>query len=536
MTSWYVNPDIVGGSDDGTTPANAWSTLASAFTYFAGLSSGGAGDDHQILCTASSGSIDSGFDSAFNTYTISYFYTTGYSLTIAPNTGDESDKTGLDTSKYRIGGYGFRLNVGELHILNIQIALTQRGHIQLENYGETSDHEIGFNYFQNDTSADRLEYFILDDISIAASTMSVHDNVFFANGQTHWSHVFVNARPSDLHVYNNVMEGQTATYGSVYISSGYSGDYIIKNNKIVNSNDDINDAGSSGATTVQYNAADDDLDTEFSEATNIQPSNWANELSDYANGDMTHVTSGQTNNAGVGPSSDANVSTTDIDGDSRSGSSCDIGPDEFVASGSTVTVICADGVAFTISNIGNGTFNAQAIDAIGMNDTDIGPATMLAQSTDAFSFDDWAGGLGAVVVTASDVVTLGDNAIGLFTAQGVSGDGFAIGEALTVQIQVVAQALDGVNMDDSALVFATMLAVATDGVAIDDSSLATTGTTATGNVTVTFSTQSGTISLTVQRSGAGLTEQSGGASLTGKTADSTLTGKKSDSSLSGKGI
>jgi len=43
--------------------------------------------------------------------------------------------------------------------------------------------------------------------------------------------------------------------------------------------------------------------------------------------------------AGIGPSSDSNVPSTDIDGDSRSGATCDIGCDEYQESGVTVPVL-----------------------------------------------------------------------------------------------------------------------------------------------------------------------------------------------------
>lgn len=43
--------------------------------------------------------------------------------------------------------------------------------------------------------------------------------------------------------------------------------------------------------------------------------------------------------AGIGPGADANVPTTDIDGDTRSGATCDIGADEFEAEATTTTTV-----------------------------------------------------------------------------------------------------------------------------------------------------------------------------------------------------
>ena len=55
---------------------------------------------------------------------------------------------------------------------------------------------------------------------------------------------------------------------------------------------------------------------------------------DAANDDF-HLDSGDGDaiGAGIGPSSDSDVLTTDVDGDARSGTTCDIGFDEFVAVG-----------------------------------------------------------------------------------------------------------------------------------------------------------------------------------------------------------
>ena len=83
-------------------------------------------------------------------------------------------------------------------------------------------------------------------------------------------------------------------------------------------------------TAIDYCAADDDLDTEFSVSNCVQPSgsDWDNEYTDITNGDYTPVASGNIENAGIGPGSDANVPTTDMSGETRSGTTCDIGPNE----------------------------------------------------------------------------------------------------------------------------------------------------------------------------------------------------------------
>jgi hypothetical protein len=55
-------------------------------------------------------------------------------------------------------------------------------------------------------------------------------------------------------------------------------------------------------------------------------------------GDDFHLASGDTDaiGAGIGPSSDASVPTLDVDGDTRSGTTCDIGFDESVSAGVSI--------------------------------------------------------------------------------------------------------------------------------------------------------------------------------------------------------
>jgi hypothetical protein len=103
----------------------------------------------------------------------------------------------------------------------------------------------------------------------------------------------------------------------------------IKNSAIFNTGDDINHVGT-GSNTVDYCASDDGDGTN-----SVSPSgsDWSNEFSDPANGDFTLLNTGNLYDAGVGPGTDSDVPSADIDGDSRSGSTCDIGADEYVSAG-----------------------------------------------------------------------------------------------------------------------------------------------------------------------------------------------------------
>ena len=55
---------------------------------------------------------------------------------------------------------------------------------------------------------------------------------------------------------------------------------------------------------------------------------WNNEFADPANGDFTLLNTGNLYNGGIGPSGDSNVPVLDIDRNTRTGPTCDIGADE----------------------------------------------------------------------------------------------------------------------------------------------------------------------------------------------------------------
>jgi hypothetical protein len=115
---------------------------------------------------------------------------------------------------------------------------------------------------------------------------------------------------------------------------------VIKNSAIFNCDDDyIENGGAPASVTFDYCATDD------GEGTNsVSPSggSWTNEFSDPGNGDFTLLNTGNLYGAGVGPGTDASVPAADIDGDSRSGSTCDIGVDEYVAASGTDELTATD--------------------------------------------------------------------------------------------------------------------------------------------------------------------------------------------------
>lgn len=88
----------------------------------------------------------------------------------------------------------------------------------------------------------------------------------------------------------------------------------------------------SGTPTIDYCA-----DTSGAGTNAVTITTWASEFNDSANLDYHLVASGALEGQGVGPATDANVPTPDVDGDARSGTTCDIGIDEYVAVGGDTT-------------------------------------------------------------------------------------------------------------------------------------------------------------------------------------------------------
>lgn len=82
------------------------------------------------------------------------------------------------------------------------------------------------------------------------------------------------------------------------------------------------------SSTVSYSASDD----VESGTGNINGLTWADQFVDYANFNFNLKAGSSLIGAGIGPASDANVPTTDIAGNTRSGTTTDIGPSLYTAS------------------------------------------------------------------------------------------------------------------------------------------------------------------------------------------------------------
>jgi len=121
-------------------------------------------------------------------------------------------------------------------------------------------------------------------------------------------------------------------------------DHKVRNTVSFNTSDDFYNI-----TDIDYCASDDGNGTNAVDW-DSGATDWAANFTDYSNGDFTPLDD-DLPGAGVGPSSDSDVPTTDIIGNTRSGSTCTIGAFEYQAAGGTTLVVAEADSAGTIDNV-----------------------------------------------------------------------------------------------------------------------------------------------------------------------------------------
>ena len=323
---YYVNTDS-DGDGDGTTNATTGANCAfdNLFDFEAlNLQLATSGDYAKVLCSAPSGTADT-TGTTFAGWTTAE---TEYIL-IAALSGQEALKTAWDATRYRLEVTDVNcLTISEDYVrvenLQIRAAFSAAGGkyaINIVTIAAPSDIRVTGCRLDGDSKQQYGGIVSAD----ADTTLLVANNIienFLNNG--------VRIDNGTNLIYNNILYN----LGGYGIRDG-GGTLAIKNNAIWTTGNDIR---GNGTCTVQYNAADDDLDTEFTETTNIIPTNWANE---FAPSNFTLLSGGDCEGAGVGPGTDANVPTPDIDGTTRSGATCDIGADEYEAAGGSIVPIVA---------------------------------------------------------------------------------------------------------------------------------------------------------------------------------------------------
>lgn len=322
----YVDPDAT-GAGDGTSWTDAYTSL-SAWEAAEQTDLVTDGDWHHVYVRSSGGTADT-------TATRIVSWTTGPAnyIVIEAVEGDEALKTGWSSSRYRLvaqadGVTGALLSIEQdyTQVIGLQFELDANNSGSTV-YGITNASTVGGLYRG-------VRVNVINDGNAQARAMRVGGTAAGATGKAE-NCIVTNA--GGMGIYGSGDNGGVLIYNCVVygcgigISTAYL-DTIAKNCASFNNTNDFDGT----FDTIDYCASDDGDGTN-----NVSPSgaDWTNEFSAPASGNFTLLNTGNLYDAGVGPGTDANVPTIDIDGDSRSGATTDIGADEYVAGGSAVTSI-----------------------------------------------------------------------------------------------------------------------------------------------------------------------------------------------------
>lgn len=223
------------------------------------------------------------------------------------------------------GGYTYALTITEEYV--------RADGLQIEVNGSTTFDAVGITHTGPSNGDVRISNNVIRGALSAGGYQSgliiwrsskIWNNIIYDFEDSGINTAYYNA--ATIYLYNNTV------WGSAIGINNFNSDNTVtaKNNITQNCTDGYNgtfDASSDYNISDVSQADADSANATFDGYLTVS-------FVDSANDDF-HLASDDTAamGAGIGPSSDANVPTTDIDGDNRSGTTCDIGADEYVAAG-----------------------------------------------------------------------------------------------------------------------------------------------------------------------------------------------------------
>lgn len=313
----YVDTDVVGGDGDGSSWANAYSTLNAAE---AGLQMDldAANDIMIIWCRASSGTADT-----ISTRINGWVTSTNDYIQIEAADGDQATKTGLDIARYRldvVAAHCLHLSDGHIKLVGLQILPDSTGGTSYAVY--VQEVPAGWTYIDSC----RLTGMAGSDRGIVAFDSDANVIVWNTIIENMGSRGAFCDNSADLKLYNSVIYN-TPNDGVEY-QTGTTG--TIKNCAIFKNGDDFDIDG--GATvTIDY-CASDDGDGTNDVAESSGGVEWPSDFNDAANGDFTLLVGSNLKGAGVNDPG-GGLYSTDMEGDNYVVDSWSLGADEYVAAG-----------------------------------------------------------------------------------------------------------------------------------------------------------------------------------------------------------
>lgn len=321
----YVDTDVSGGAGDGTSPANAYSSLNAAESALDDIDWVTAEDWLHIYVQASAGTADS-TAVTFSTWTISADY---YVLIEAGST-DRAAASGLDTDNYRLSvtdsnALGIAedyIRVDGLQIEIIYSSASGKGCIYVAGQtSEANDIRISNCYLRGDMDAASNSSGI---VSANVNTISKVWNCICTNFDDRgiWQDDCASMAIANCTIYNVTFRGIDQDSGTV----------DVENCAVFGTGDDF-----SGTFNLIDYCASDDNDGTNNVAESGGGAAWPSDFNGAATGDFTLLPGSALVGAGTNDPL-SGLYSDDINGDSRSGT-WDIGADEYVSGGSSIVPI-----------------------------------------------------------------------------------------------------------------------------------------------------------------------------------------------------